>query len=542
MTQCTSLGLVSPIKFLGLTVLSFNGTLGWGTQESSLSVDLIADCEAGQIFNPSFFIVGSPKYFPDAGSSMGFTFNGILTNWTRQKSSSGLTYNVKLSDPRQLLENAVVITDTYSGDPISSVNYFNVYRFLEEGTFEGSCANFGQANASERGMPYNLALPALQSLFPTIYSPTGFAYTLDLSLLSAPAGMRIAGPSITILQLVQDLCDTVGADFYVTLEPGNVIKVYPVQLIASNVSSTIASADFMGVSTELSYGQELRNEKVKTVLFGEKQHYLVPASDFDFYFGEDKDGNPIVPIDNDDCGFRIDVSIQALNASLLSPFPADATTATISEIDIRAALSSYEMWRDRALIPNNDISPPGSLNKLIQDKYSTLVNDINKVFDNIDNFHDINKWRSIPDRFNQIWKQTVESNKTKNLEDLKRVHDFVVNFGNTFYGKQFITPLPTDICVIDDPEVFRGKIYSANPTNDGGWFEGEQLLGLNYPEIGFFAQDDGRIGAFAFFSKESGDIGSGVGPSTPSTDEQVSAFFGGAVPPTPSTGSNDFPI
>ena len=44
-TQYSSLGLTQPIKFLGATVLSFNTTLGLGQQESSLTVQLIEDCE-----------------------------------------------------------------------------------------------------------------------------------------------------------------------------------------------------------------------------------------------------------------------------------------------------------------------------------------------------------------------------------------------------------------------------------------------------------------------------------------------------------------
>jgi hypothetical protein len=33
-----------PIRFLGATVLSFNSTLGLGSSESTLNVDLIEDC------------------------------------------------------------------------------------------------------------------------------------------------------------------------------------------------------------------------------------------------------------------------------------------------------------------------------------------------------------------------------------------------------------------------------------------------------------------------------------------------------------------
>ena len=56
--------LEQPIKFLGATVLSYSSNLGWGLDSSTLSVDLVEDCDAGDFFiGKSQEIVGGAAYF-----------------------------------------------------------------------------------------------------------------------------------------------------------------------------------------------------------------------------------------------------------------------------------------------------------------------------------------------------------------------------------------------------------------------------------------------------------------------------------------------
>ena len=107
--------VTTPLKFLNATVLSFNTSLGLGGSESTLNVDLIEDCEADppDQFLPAYNLieVGAPVYFStclqDQDSIDCFTFGGVLTSWTVNQGGSGKTYNTKVSDPRQLLENTI---------------------------------------------------------------------------------------------------------------------------------------------------------------------------------------------------------------------------------------------------------------------------------------------------------------------------------------------------------------------------------------------------------------------------------------------------
>jgi hypothetical protein len=124
-----------PIKFLGATVLSFNSSLGLGSaSESTLNVDLTEDCDQDDSFFPAdgSIQVGDVVYF-NAGK---FKFGGVLSTWTISQGSGGKVYNVKVVDPRQVLENTAVIVDLYLGPPSQTVNYFNVYN-INEGSVLG---------------------------------------------------------------------------------------------------------------------------------------------------------------------------------------------------------------------------------------------------------------------------------------------------------------------------------------------------------------------------------------------------------------------
>lgn len=549
--SCNDKILSSPLKFLGATVLSFNSNLGWGTQESSMTIDVVEDCEAGDNFiGDDIEIIGKPVNFPSLPypaewlNNLGapkFAFNGVVTNWTVQKGTSGKTYNIKLSDPRQLLENTIVIVDTYAGPPVAATNYFNVYAAYEEGAFNGDCATFGDASLTEngytsieRGMPYTNILAALGT--PVICSPTGHAYNVNFGGLTAiapaPSLARVSGPSVSMLQIVQDLCDMNGCDFYVTLTGlattglllGATININPIKLLngpgmGSNIlreNDGLIKLDPLTNqtygTTEISYGRELRNDKVKTVIFGEQQHYMVEVNDFDYYFGEDEDGKPITPIKSDECGFTIRVNIRPLQASLLNPLNG-GNKATLHELDLRAALASYDMWISRALQKDDPIiAPDGSLNKFIQNTapYNDMTHDLVKALESIGV---LQQNRTQPDRMNNPTKPDVNAGKFKAAEELKAMHDFVSNIAATYYGKQFLATLPANICMRNDAEKFKEKLYSATPTNDGAWVEPPQkVLKLGAPQIEFFAQDDGRIGAFALFTKE-GPTGSGNAPA-----------------------------
>jgi hypothetical protein len=512
--------ITQPIKFLNATVLSFNTSLGLGSaQESTLNVDLIEDCESDppDQFMPAYGLieVGAPVYFSTKlADNNGFAFGGVLSSWTSSQGASGKVYNVKIVDPRQLLENVVLILDSYAGDPIQlSSNYINIYAAYERQVLDGDCSVFGISGSTERGIPYNSIISKLQQLNPTIKSPTGYTYQINWQSFpqGAPEYYRIPGPSITLLELLSSVCDILGLEFYTDLYDGAFINIGTINMKQAPESFEAISSPngiFNGIATELSYGQELRNEKTKMLLFGEKQHYLSIAKKFNFYFGEEWRGGedlvPIIPHRWTEChGFWIRKSIREINLSLHKPLN-DIGPFEISENDIRGAMAGFDVWMLR--ITNSHIE--GEFNKKIRDHYFPLADNkmgdkMREIFNTVHADASIafeNKWKAMSDIMNGPNSGTTTVSDLIN-EDLKALHGFINNLGETYYGKQFFTPLNEKICHYRG-EKFMEKIFSAEPTNAGGWVDyGTTVLGLGDPDLNTFRSTDDRIGAFAVFTR-----------------------------------------
>lgn len=507
--------MTSPIKFLGLTVLSFNTQLGLGSSESSLSVDLINDCIAGD--SPNSPAVGGPVYF-QAGS---FLFGGVLSSWTKSQGGSGQTYNVKIVDPRQLLENFIVVVDSYLGLPISSVNYFNSYAYYESSVLNANCSAFGSSYSNDRGMPYQKVIDALATTNPILYSTTGYQYKVNFN--SFPGGIpewyRITGPSVSLLQLLQDVCDVTGYEFYVYMTNFGGVNTINIGLInlklpPASFQNIINAYD--GYATDISYGQELRNDITKSVLFGEKQAYLTQVYQFNHFFGEDQYGIalvPVIPYGYDECGFWISKKIESLNLSLTRPLPGNGPY-TIHELDIRCAMASEQAWLNRAM----SSTVPGTFNAAVRANWPTAVTSVDGgVRDLVQNAGaamdasvGVNSGRiPVADMLNKPTRRSVKSNEDIQIEDLQKVWNFIKSLGETYYGKQFIAPLNQYICWYQTDENAE-KNFSDVPTSAGGWIDpGYSVLNLVEPELSLFKSDDGRVGCFAIFNSDGNPPSSG---------------------------------
>jgi hypothetical protein len=497
-----------PIKFLGATVLSFNSSIGYGSaQESTLNIDLIEDCQDGDYFLPqdNLIEVGSPVYF-QAGD---FVFGGVLTNWTVSQSSAGRVFNVKVVDPRQLLDNVMIVLDSYLGPPLEATNYYNVYAAYEQQVLQGDCNVFGIANSNERGMNYNNIINMLKTdLIPVIYSPTGYPFYVNFESFPSnmPSYYRITGPAISLLQLLQEACDVAGFDFFVTLNNGFInIGLVDVKAGSNNFSNfrNILN-NYNGIASEMSYGEELRNEKTKSLIFGEQIHYLTFVNNFIQYFGEDLIGNqyiPVVPYGYNEYGFWFAKMVTDVNVTLNFPLPGNGPF-TISEADIKAAMASRSDWEDRVFSP----LVPGTFNAAIRAAFGNALNNTRQLAFNIIspnlNVDPIQLWKSYADYCSNPSKPAAERNKPTFMNDIDKLHSFVVNLGSTYYGKQFIGLLNQQICVTQN-EDFGELKYSDVPTAAGGWVDpGITVLGLNDPELDFFRENDGRIGCIAYFNTE----------------------------------------
>lgn len=492
--------MTSPIKFCGATVISFAANLGLGFQESSLNIEMVQDCDGDAFYAE----VGAPAQF-QAGA---FSFGGIITNTSKKLGSSGKTISVKMTDPRQILQNCVIVVDTYAGPPIMGPNFFNAYAFFEQGTQSGNCGAFGTGMSGERGMPYFKILEALGDMG-TIFSPTGHSFGVDWSSLRSsgagnlPEFYRIPGPSITVLDFVQNICELIGLEFYVNLN-GNTISFGFIDL--KQVPGPLNTGAYEGRAIDISYGQELRNEVTKTLIFGEKVHYMSTSAQTQFFFGEDTYGAQLVPVlaqpTGGSNGFVINKKIDSLNESLDKPFGSNGPF-TIFEMDIRAAMASFKTWSDRALG-----SAPGGLNSAVRANWPEARTNRDGAVANVAaNAGAANVAKGTVDLFQQPNRGSTKLSLPDKDRDLNKVWNFVRSLGETYYGKQYMVALNQRVCFYNINEVGE-KVYSDTPTNEGGWVEGnDSVLGLSEPELSFFRTDDNRVGCLALFAAGDSSFG-----------------------------------
>jgi hypothetical protein len=571
---CNNENIVSkPVIFLGGTVLSFNASLGIGpTQESTLSVDIINDCQTSgyegwtSYNNPQgdYFYgypkIGSPVFFSVCEAMKGdndecepncFEFGGILTNYTATQSSSGRTFNAKVVDPRSVLDTAILIVGNYIEGPIKHRNYFNVYAYYEKGVLPKSqqeaeptglllinspgypnldqpvivsgssdCSVFGKANVDDGGMSYRKVLQALKEIKPLIYignygqsyNPPLGGRDLAINIAEEPAPgeekelhennvlqlditgfpedvpqyYRVAGPSVSILELLTNVCDVIGHEFIVTLEKNSnfpaaphIIKIQTKKIDDNQLDPSIRDniLYYDGKSTEFSYGKELRLDKNRTILIGEQEHFMFESSIVDFYFGEDKNGNPIVPLTQEvidtiypeysGCGFVVPIEVDELSSSLQCPLWDYRQPGTlldrkvlITEEDIRCSLSSEQLWKNRVL----SSGIVGDFNKVIRYNFPDQTNEL--IRENLIKFTQIGNTvsdyasnpsasgsgdfvrplagRAFADAMQSANDRYSIANRYNQASALEKVHDFISNIGRTYYGRQYLASLNTD--------------------------------------------------------------------------------------------------
>lgn len=180
--------------FLGCSIKGVQGTLGFGPQPTELTVELIEDscagpkycynecCERVELNEPDMGFFGEKRWkraddtqytkclaenvgdtlFRDAINIVGgpvffrldrdlladpvkcFEFSGIVSDWIRTENNGIVTYQVKIVDPRIILQGVQLIIGDYAGriDQVVStglggtgcptINLFNVFGFMEQ--------------------------------------------------------------------------------------------------------------------------------------------------------------------------------------------------------------------------------------------------------------------------------------------------------------------------------------------------------------------------------------------------------------------------
>jgi hypothetical protein len=477
------------LKLFGSTVKNFRCSLGFETQTSSVDVSVVEDEDLGDYFLPP--PVGSPAYIT-FGS---LNFWGLLQKWVASASPDGLpAYDIRIEDPRAILEGTELILGGYSGTTAGVPNLLNCYGYWE------NLLGFGGSQVNESGMPWSLIATAITNMTSssTSYggplSFKGYNYNVDLSgLPTPPSYYRLGGNNINLLNAISQICQDAACDFFIDLIPETTtIRVNtisrrnqpPTGYIASLVNSVTAS----GICKRSSVGLESRNESSSAFMVGAEQTavYEAPVNAILTYFGKSILGQPII-------GTIVEPgNPYSLTANLNAAEIADiigSSYYTCNALEMCCAMSDFSMWL--AYIQTNK----PTLATLLGTNtpfLSPLSNGIlvPQTPEDAQNFTATNVSAAVEANYAEISRFVTQ-----------RVFNLVLKNANEYLGKRFLVQMPFIFTKIE-PETGR-LIFAAEPTNNA-WKDGAPPLGLNTIYAESFRSQDDKYEAYAGYVSNPG--------------------------------------
>ena len=531
--------------FLGCSVLSYTAQAGWGDQISELTVEIVEDpCSAEKIHysnyaretftgpDPGFTEpnIGGPAFFKVAD----FEFAGLIQSYDQKEGPDGYPlYSVKLVDPRVILGKVQLIVGNYEGAVGEMHNLINVFGYLEslssdcpalvveDMVFGAPAGGFGYSSRTDRGIPWNNVRNALSVLIGrangspnTSYSMGGVffrgggnggygeidtggtsaRYIVDLSEIpEAPTHYRIQGPVISLMDLITQVCQDAGCDYYVELLPTNGYLVIKVRVLVRNNQpaigtitefindNKIGSSNGYGILTD-AVGRELRSEVNNAFLVGSRQRNYYEEDDYTNltpYWGKDIEGN-LIESNWDGVDWAVKLDFRRINLALNTAVPQDF--GWVGELEIRHALGDFQTWINLLTSRGHH---PTALKRYVVDTLQFGPHNINGAVRAAAGGQMVINDAAIgaPDGAGNLANQAEA--------DVKTLYNWLNAYAGDFYGKQYLIASPW-VCYDTDSESGK-RIWTNLPSTEGGWSEQADVLGITNPSIvaDFFKDEKG---------------------------------------------------
>lgn len=511
-------------RFLGSSVRNFNCAIGWGGQETTLSVSLADDVRNGDVFLP-----------PDPGTPVGFRymdfrFSGLLQRWTMTGDVNGYpTYEATLIDPRVLLDGVQVILSDYIGEVGGIPNLLNVYGALE-------ARGFGTSKLNDTGIPWYLVKEVLSTMLINGVRFHGFNYTVDLSALPTIGDYRLPGPSMSISEIIQDICETTSSDYFVKLENDlTTIRVYLVSRATQPMLGVINQYVSETPNAKLrEIGYEMVNDENAKFIIGGKKSTVFYTSSANFsdeirntiwpYWGNSFEGTLIIGRGTGDRHTFVLDSRAVLLRGVGNTYPTNIG-------EMRAALNDQLTWEtflwshcfnkyyreddgtesdvyyklddDGNFIPGTQsYNHNGFLNPVFKRAYDLgLVGGINSGV--LSRFLNADDASVIMNTYSEQISTLVAQGMVRNAEKdpVEKLYDLIKDYASEYYGRKFMVR-------VDEVEWYRdadtGQVFlSHEPVSDGFVDEDVWLNGISRNllpvEIDKIITENGRIEAFVRF-------------------------------------------
>lgn len=527
---------------------------------------------------------GAPCYFRYGD----FEFCGLLQEWSRSDvKSSKKVYTVKLVSPVEILAGTRVIIGDYAG-AVKGFNILNVYGFQEyfsgkscppwidtrypqDGIIFGSqSGGIGGALRNDGGMPWSKINQGISILTSSFINSASFglsqyseygricgkggnenakfgllspdftnlqlnvafgistnvaSYIIDLSEIPNTINdARIIGPDLSLLELITEITNIVGYDYYIELLPvyigTTLYKVIKVRTISMATQPTIGIVEqYVNNVNEVvssSYGIEFINNRTTNFLIGGQKQNIwqveqgapEPETDPDEsyldsvygnntyvrerivpFYGTDSEGNVYVEYEDADDKY-INLDIRALRPHLNTINLVD-DFLRLDFTEIVMAGGGFDSWIFYTALANTDFFQA----------FNAAGIDMPVVFNTsalIDFTIDKLKARDLM--------RLAQSNKYIDdliRRDLQTIFGFVKTIYDT-YSSYFMVRLPNISGVYNGDE-----LILSDEIADGGWTDASNVLGLPNPGglVDVFKNSDGTIKPIASFDELDGTGG-----------------------------------
>ena len=530
-------------QFMGATILNFDSRLGWGSDSSEVTIQLVEDKSAStkrkyNNFGGSFTTNAPDSFSPGAlGSPQvfrygSFSYGGLLENWEKNSSMSGHTYSARLRSPTKILQNAKIITTGLDDAFTASPNLINIH---QEAGFESWCNDVGITwtdiksviqgwTFNYRGSNYQLnvsGIPGCNIRFDgdvlsvmDAINRAASAQALRIFVdLTVSAGTNIIGvhshsgsssraatvsPTAQAINIPDSLTSsgsTIGLSADQRLQKSSIYRAVgngPLGLAgASPASATIGN-----IITSISTGIESTDVSTQSVVNGEFEHRIFrleeegggsgdgdnSSTEIRQYWGEDPEtGDALVSEPKTSAGGLPMGEAFSVNTSGQSFSHLELGEYEISELELRAAEESFESWNHFMIAFKPDVLKKitGADEAPQQPWLSEEIINFLQTGGTDDGDDDGSSSGASSDFANYQKKYIEQLNKEKEKAPALQQVHQFVTSFGSYYGQQYFVSLPQLDCCESQIDIEVNQSYEQT---DGGWPEDDleaDILGLH---------------------------------------------------------------
>lgn len=522
-------------KFLNLTVVDFNCSIGWGDEGTNVTIKLAPDPDTeNETTIDSNYKIGDNIEF-EMGS---FYINGFIDRILEKHDSSGFTYEVKLSDGKEILRNVECIVSSLYGTTKSDEDYpitnmLNVFRHFES-------KEFGKSQANENGIPIKYFEEGINELSKNNIWHNGSKYSVKLDFASSlPKYYRISGPVVNLLDAISKICEDLGLLYYITLpEGGNqfLIKTTTLAISQTNqkVYDTIKAKSQNRDVISWEAGKESTNNIVSNyMIWGGAKHHSVIFKNTKAYpkvkqfWGYDINNKPVYSIFGEytnDGGGATSLACNLSNyVATITSYASSYADGSLISSNYPIAIPSlgyedivsgsyYLMKMEELLIIAGGNKENWELYKEMEESSGrdSSGTPYSKIFlkGTRYNIHNIANWMEWGGPIEYVLERNF-SEKDKDMGVIRgsRIYGFLKTTIDTYYGKSYLVEMnsegkgispytiDTEASIIDNPA--KGLTTVANKSSTSAFclasYNSEDVLDANYKLYNITPNETGWI-------------------------------------------------